>query len=128
MRGGPAGGGGQKFYCHLAGLVSMCRRTTIIFFISLFAGPCFHVMQDDNKIWGWGPWGGEVRGGSDQWGWGVSSLLEKGGVAFVFCGLCFVSLVSSGDLSVLWIGRGTVGRWPWACGLGGFYNKGPDFQ
>ena len=54
FRGGFSRGGGQKFYCHLAALLSMCRRTTIIFFISFCAGPCLHGTQDDNKILGGG--------------------------------------------------------------------------
>ena len=68
--GGSVGGAVQKFYCHLAALVSMCRRTTIIYFTSFCAGPSFHGTQDDNKIWGGGSMrgvsggGASVRGGS----------------------------------------------------------------
>ena len=38
-----------------------------------------------------------------------------------------VSGFSLGDLSVLQIRTGTVGRWPWACVLGGFNAEGADF-
>ena len=72
--------------------------------------------------------------GSVGWsmGRGGGASLPQGGVAFVLCGLCFGS--------VLWIGRGTVGRWPWAGGHGHvcwlvsvtraltFDDKRPNFQ
>ena len=98
--------------------------------------PCFNVSQDDEifflfhflpalvfmgrrmtiKFWGGVRWGGSGGG----WiGWGVLSGPRTGWpLSCVGCVLA-VSGFSSGDLSVLWIGRGTVGRWPWAC-AGGF--------
>ena len=93
--------------------------------------PSFNVSQDDNILFYFTfcrplfscdatilGGGGSVGGGS-----GGGILFALRGVAF-----CLVWAVFwVGDLSVLWIGRGTVGGWPRTGVLVGF-NEGPDFQ
>ena len=96
------------------------------------------------KFWGGVHWGGGSRGGWIGVGGGVPLWPKLGGgggpgggslsgprtgwpLSCVGCVLG-VSGFSSGDLSVLWIGRGTVGRWPWACVLCGFNSQGSDIQ
>ena len=62
-----------------------------------------------------GPSLGGVRGGLSLYSYG----LHFGPWAF---------LVLFEDLNFLWIGRGSVGKWSWACVLGGFNDKGSDLQ
>ena len=81
----------------------------------------------------WGVRGGEVRGGVSGGGGGGGFSVPRGGwlltMSCVGCGCVLgVSGFSLGDLSVLWIRRGTVCKWRWACVLGGFNDKGPGFQ
>ena len=101
----------------------MCRRTTIVSFDFMFCRPLFHVTQDDNKMF----WG--VRGGGvDQWGGGGPLSPKEEWPCLIWAVFFGCFWFSSGDLSVLWIGRGTVGRWPWACVLVVSMTESPEFQ